>query len=82
MGISERKSQMSDLQDATRQTGDVFFAIMDAEIKSKGEVKIPRRADATEAQVRARVMPDLIWTAELEGSVHSVHSFGTLKAQL
>ena len=35
-------------------------------------VVIPKRADATDEQARNRQMPDIKWSAQLEGAVHSV----------
>ena len=35
-------------------------------------VTVPKRADATDDEARARKMPDIVWEAQLEGAVHSV----------
>ena len=45
-------------------------------------VTVPKRADATDDEVRARKMPDIVWEAQLEGAVHSVKVKGTLRATL
>lgn len=45
-------------------------------------VNVPKRADATEEQVKSRTMPDITWEAELEGAVHNVKVKGTLRATL
>ena len=42
-------------------------------------VVIPKRADATDEQARNRQMPDIKWSAQLEGAVHSVKVNGTLR---
>ena len=45
-------------------------------------VVIPKRADATDEQARNRQMPDIKWSAQLEGAVHSVKVNGTLRVTL
>ena len=45
-------------------------------------VVIPKRADATDEQARNRQMPDIKWSAQLEGAVHSVKGNGTLRVTL
>ena len=45
-------------------------------------VVVPKRADATDEEVRARQMPDITWEALLEGAVHRVKVVGTLRATL
>ena len=45
-------------------------------------VVIPKRADATDEQVRNRQMPDIRWSAQLEGAVHGVKVNGTLRVTL
>lgn len=45
-------------------------------------VTVPKRADATDDQARARQMPDIVWDAVLEGAVHSIKVRGTLRASL
>lgn len=45
-------------------------------------VKVPKRAEATDEEARARRMPDIVWEAQLEGAVHSAKVTGTLKATL
>lgn len=45
-------------------------------------VTVPRRAEATDAQVTARQMPDIIWEAQLGGAVHGVKVKGALKVSL
>ena len=45
-------------------------------------VTVPKRADATDDEARARKMPDIVWEAQLEGAVHSVKVKGTLRATL
>lgn len=45
-------------------------------------VTVPKRSDATDDEVRARKMPDIVWEAQLEGAVHSVKVKGTLRATL
>lgn len=45
-------------------------------------VTVPKRADATDDEARARKMPDIEWEAQLEGAVHSVKVKGTLRATL
>ena len=45
-------------------------------------VVVPKRAEATDEQARARQMPDITWEALLEGAVHSVKVKGVLRATL
>lgn len=45
-------------------------------------VTVPKRAEATDEEARARKMPDIVWEALLEGAVHSVKVTGTLRATL
>lgn len=45
-------------------------------------VTIPRYADATEAQIAQRIMPDITWHATLRGGVHGVSVTGTLSIRL
>lgn len=45
-------------------------------------VVVPKRADATDEEARARQMPDITWEALLEGAVHRVKVVGTLRATL
>lgn len=45
-------------------------------------VSVPKRADATDDEARARQMPDIVWEAQLEGAIHSVKVTGTLRATL
>lgn len=45
-------------------------------------VVIPKRVDATDEQARNRQMPDIKWSAQLEGAVHSVKVNGTLRVTL
>lgn len=45
-------------------------------------VTVPRYADATEAQIAQRVMPDIVWHATLRGGVHGVNVTGTLSIRL
>ncbi|OPZ65892.1 MAG: hypothetical protein BWY85_00251 [Firmicutes bacterium ADurb.Bin506] len=45
-------------------------------------VVVPKRANATDDEARARQMPDIVWEAQLEGAVHSVKVTGTLRATL
>lgn len=45
-------------------------------------VIVPKRAEATDDEARARQMPDVVWEALLEGAVHSVKVTGTLRASL
>jgi len=43
-------------------------------------VTVPKRAEATDEQARARHMPDITWKALVEGAVHRVWVEGTLSA--
>lgn len=45
-------------------------------------VKVPKRSEATEEQVSARVIPDIEWEAQLGGAVHGTKVSGILKASL
>ncbi len=45
-------------------------------------VTIPKRAAATDEQVRNRIMPDIKWEAQLEGAVHGVKVSGVLRVTL
>ena len=45
-------------------------------------VNIPARSTATEEQVKGRVMPDIIWEAQLQGAVHGAVTRGVLKVNL
>lgn len=45
-------------------------------------VAVPKRVDATDEQARARQMPEIVWSAQLEGAVHGMKITGTLKASL
>lgn len=45
-------------------------------------VNVPKRAEATDDEARARKMPDIVWEALLEGAVHQVKVTGTLRATL
>ncbi len=45
-------------------------------------VKVPKFADATEDQIKKRVMPDITWEAQIEGAVHSSKVKGVLRATL
>lgn len=45
-------------------------------------VTVPRYADATEAQIAQRIMPDIAWHATLRGGVHGVNVTGTLSIRL
>jgi len=45
-------------------------------------VSVPKRADATDDQAKARMIPDIGWEAILEGAVHSVKVKGALRAAL
>ena len=45
-------------------------------------VVVPKRADATDEEARARQMPDITWEALHEGAVHRVKVVGTLRATL
>lgn len=46
------------------------------------KVSIPARATATEEQARSRVMPDILWEAQLQGAVHGTVTRGVLKVNL
>lgn len=46
------------------------------------EIRIPRRSEATEAEAKNRVMPDMSWTAVLGGAIHGVTITGTLRVSL
>lgn len=45
-------------------------------------INVPKRSDATDEQARNRQMPDIKWSAQLEGAVHSVKVNGTLRVTL
>lgn len=45
-------------------------------------VVIPKRAEATDEQVRNRIMPDIVWEAQLEGAIHGAKVRGTLRVTL
>jgi len=45
-------------------------------------VDVPKRANASDEEARARKMPDIKWEALLEGAVHSAKVTGTLRATL
>ncbi len=45
-------------------------------------VSIPARSTASEEQIRNRIIPDIIWEAQLEGAVHGAVTKGTLKVNL
>lgn len=45
-------------------------------------VKIPKRADATDEQIRKRQMPNIEWEALLEGAVHGAKVRGVLSVTL
>lgn len=45
-------------------------------------VQIPKYADSTEEQRRNRIMPDIIWEAQLSGAIHKVKVKGVLRASM
>ncbi len=45
-------------------------------------VTIPKYADSTEEQRANRIMPDIIWEAQLSGAIHQVKTKGVLRASL
>lgn len=45
-------------------------------------VQVPKLADATEEQIKKRVMPDIFWEAQVEGAVHNSKVKGVLRATL
>jgi hypothetical protein len=46
------------------------------------KVSVPTRASATNAQARARRMPIIRWSAQLDGAVHSSEADGWLYVTL
>lgn len=46
------------------------------------EVIIPSMNDATEEEARSRIIPDIIWEAQLEGAVQGVKTKGVLRVKL
>ena len=63
----------------------VEYGIIDSDGESDTgmyKVSIPARSAATEEQARNRVIPDIIWEAQLKGAVHGTVTRGVLKVNL
>ena len=68
---------------ALNQAVELHIIALDPETRTGVySVAIPRRADATDEQVRSRIMPDIGWEAQLEGAVHGAKVRGTLQVTL
>lgn len=50
--------------------------------KGKYNVILPKRADATQAQIDARRIPDIVWEAERVSAIHGTTVRGVLKTSL
>lgn len=46
------------------------------------DVQIPKYTDSTEEQRRNRIMPDIVWEAQLAGAIHKVKVKGILRASM
>jgi len=68
---------------ALNRAVDLNIIALDPE-SNKGvfNVIVPKRASATDDQARNRQMPDIVWEALLEGSVHGIKTTGTLRVNL
>lgn len=62
---------------------DIHIIASDVESKmGVYTVTVPKRSEATDEQVRNRIMPDIKWEAQLNGSIHGAKAKGVLRVTL